>query len=72
MIAALTFCLLICFEDKPASAVSDFCQLTAAEIRQLQGLTADELAHLQRQRKNAIASLRRSYQAHCLKPERRK
>jgi len=73
MIAALTFCLLICFgeSDKP-KAVSDFCQLTAQEIRHLQALDADERRVLKRPRKEAIASLRRSYQKHCTKAERRK
>jgi hypothetical protein len=73
MIAAITFCILLCFgeSDKP-KAVSDFCQLTAQEIRQLQALDADERRALKRHRKDAIASLRRSYQHHCVKRERGK
>lgn len=59
------FCLLICFDANKPVVVSDFCELTRREIAQLQALTPDELKHLQRPRKNAIASLRRSYRAHC-------
>ncbi len=72
--STVCFGLLVVFvcNGPKTETVSDFCKLTAAEIRQLQALTPDEKNHLQRPRKDAIASLRRSYQTHCVPPERRK
>ncbi len=58
---------LLCSGGEKATAVSDFCQLAKADIERLKSLSAEEVAALQRPRKEAIASLRRTYKRECMK-----
>lgn len=59
--------LLVIFlcQDNIPKATSDFCQQVRPEIQKFQRLTADELAALQRPRKEAILELRRKYSKLC-------
>lgn len=56
--------VIACPDEKPV-AVSDFCALAARDIAKLDRMTAEELKPLRRERKNAIARLRRNNDANC-------
>ena len=66
-----TICLGLIFvflcPKEETLAVSDFCKVAGADIVRLQRLSDAEIAALDRQRKEAIASLRRSYKRECVK-----
>lgn len=58
--------LFICPKEETL-VVSDFCKQAKGDIERLQNLTNPELKALQRPRKEAILSLRRTYKRECVK-----
>jgi hypothetical protein len=65
---SVCFGLLIvffCDGGSTPTVVSDYCQLTKPEIERLKSLTQEELAALQRPRKEAIRNLRQKYKRLC-------
>lgn len=56
--------VFFCQTEKPAT-VSDFCRIAGPDVARLYKLTDAELAAMSRQRKEAIAALRRNYQRQC-------
>lgn len=58
--------IIICPKEETL-VVSDFCKQSKDDIARLKNLTTVELAALQRPRKEAITSLRRTYQRECVK-----
>jgi len=47
------------------TVVSDFCTVAGPDIKMLQALSSVEVAALTRQRKIAIATLRRNFKREC-------
>lgn len=60
--------IFVCPKAEEPLAVSDFCKIAGADIAGLQKLSDAELAALDRPRKEAIASLRRSFKRECAAP----
>ena len=56
--------VFFCQAEKPVT-VSDFCKIAGPDVVRLYKLTDAELTAMSRQRKEAIAALRRNYQRQC-------
>ena len=56
--------VFFCETEKPVT-VSDFCKVAGPDIQRLYRLSEAELQAMSRQRKEAIAALRRNYQKQC-------
>ena len=57
--------VLFCTAHTPPPVASDFCRLTQTEVQQVRHLTKQEIAVLQRPRKEALLSLQLKYEKLC-------
>jgi hypothetical protein len=66
MIQAALVCVIFCFDPSPKPVVvSEYCEMVKDDIAKLKSLTPEELAVLQRPRKEAIRNLRQKYKRLC-------
>ena len=57
--------ILFCTAQHPAPVSSDFCKLMRPEVQKIMHLSNEEIAALQRPRKEALVSIKLKYQELC-------